>query len=1496
MSYGLCIASVMLALGILGQAPLPAEDQTTAPPRKKPAAQKKTKPTTDGKKTTDSGDQKSTQKTKPAGAPPACCVTIAVPCQTAQCQTQGKSKDAEPKTVTALKVFHLPFGAQNAASIVTELTDDTDFKLVADGDSRIIIFCKTTSCNQRVATIEGVIRQLAQPRNAGASAVDLPFFCLAGTLHGPRPRRIIPWFGPASCGVQRRVQGSNAADIAALLEKDPSFTVKAEGATRVLIACKKECTQLDFARVRAGIRASARPSPAYIEDIEVPEGRAAGIATKVTGLKLAGITADAIGSAKVRLKSDTPVSESDVRAITQQYLFGGQVPPAFRMFYQSPGVVLPAMAPPPSGGSGGTQGASGTPAGATTSGAAATNATPPAAGSSTSTAGAAPGAFTIKSDTSTSVTPPAQPAAGDAADPSASGAAAKSAAPTTTTTSTTSTTVTPPPPTPAPAPTPAAPPPIGKDMAPVNDNVVFTDTSNEALVWQRVRLLTLLDLPRPEVLMNVWSYQASSPDGNEVLQRSEKVRDLVSAHNDGLENSIQYGWAYLSRKMKDASLHRVFPRQTPERDAKRREPSAEGLPPRTRPVQDLPEDAAGEFFDYDFYDYITQKFVADPEGRLDTKHREEWGFCPVGKYCLGFTQAFQPVRPNLTSILMGAMASRQPLRTILTTIGCMEAKYEVYGYECFPERQELSSDIRGPEPANASGVGQKKKRGPTDPANQQLRTCRECMAELGELWVVVMKIADIVTVEKCPPCANADKAAGDLKYKKCPKCAIDLGVLEKRKDKVSNDMKEGAVDSEKKEGECKGSTLCTETETLHDEIKIFSDGAAVSVKCEFKETMESVDTGIKGLSTVLDGEIKQLQEHLEQEKTPDTDATPPTVGHPENQHANDRESQPAKECPDCAAHLARLKVVAEYFAVVKDEKCPLCGDRLKALDYQMEQLSEEMTNAVQIKWCTPCTLSEALRVEIDTLSQNVALAVQAQTRVNEVTALNARIESLVTDLEARAKDAPYQKAADNARTCLRQQRSKLMEEKRFKNRISCETLDAVALEAQELCGMVQTFPLSCFTIQAAQSFASPTSFSTFTLEGLNKLAEEPIANLRVVQEADNHSGGREGYGTTHIGLLRAAVADFLFNYKMSQEFPQEFDPYNLQHSAQELNAELNPLVVAFNQDVAAYSRHLSDKLDMGPGGIWRNHNAFLSDGIITVRGIGGIQSTVDTTTQNFFDATQAQSLSAILNTFAGQGGTASGSTASPTASVLSALQAGTLNPTTAIAALAAIVPPATKAQIGRQMSFYVTPHTLPGASSAELDVQLTVGDSADPTLYQAGNATGAIDTLSRVAIHNVTTRVRVESVKLFELSSFSALVQRPRAKFPLVPPFVELPLIGSLVSIPLPGAKEYHRSTAIVSAVIVPTAADLAYGIDFAHDRLITREERKEWGREYEMRSVISFSAFSEFPRRPIRAFHKAMVSCFATDTGLTASGGVRPEAIPPACHDLDFRNVPPEF
>jgi hypothetical protein len=358
-------------------------------------------------------------------------------------------------------------------------------------------------------------------------------------------------------------------------------------------------------------------------------------------------------------------------------------------------------------------------------------------------------------------------------------------------------------------------------------------------------------------------------------------------------------------------------------------------------------------------------------------------------------------------------------------------------------------------------------------------------------------------------------------------------------------------------------------------------------------------------------------------------------------------------------------------------------------------------------------------------------------------------------------------------------------------------------------------------------------------------------------------------------------------------------------------------VVAFNQDVAAFSQHLSTHLQefqSGPLHFSSGNRSFISDGLVTVRGIGGDPSDVETATQSILDATQAKTLSDVIATLTGQGGSGSGS--SSTSPLASAIQNGSVNATAILPAIAALAPVSTKASIGRELLFSVTPHTLPGASSAELEVELTAAESGDPSLYASGKNVGP-DNVSNVARHYVKTRVRVESVKMFELSAFSALIQRPRNKVPLVPPLIELPWVGSLLSLPLSGAKEYHRSTAFVSAVIVPTAADLAYGIEFAPDRRIVERPAAGDARDFEMRDAV---ALTQFANLPISAYHKTMVNCIATDGGMFFLGGKTGPSLaakvaedrwidpatkaqrqgppPPSggCFSLKFSDVPPEF
>jgi hypothetical protein len=396
--------------------------------------------------------------------------------------------------------------------------------------------------------------------------------------------------------------------------------------------------------------------------------------------------------------------------------------------------------------------------------------------------------------------------------------------------------------------------------------------------------------------------------------------------------------------------------------------------------------------------------------------------------------------------------------------------------------------------------------------------------------------------------------------------------------------------------------------------------------------------------------------------------------------------------------------------------------------------------------------------------------------------------------------------------------------------------------------------------------------------------------LLTPQEGDQQPSG--------IGLLRAAIANFLFTYKMSQQYPHEFAAYDLSISADTLNTALSPLIDAFNRDIAAYQVYLRAVLenevtrinnDYGRNGFAKvfglDKPGFTNNGLVTVRTISGREAKVNTVSQSFLDASTAPELaqlsSDVLASLTGSNSAGTGKTggsksaASDTSNIFTP-QAERL----AEASLAALKDyQSSQAQIGRAIKLDVMPRSLAGASAAEINVSFNVDDSANPTYYSSGSQNGKTVNISRVATHDTTTHVRVDSVKLFEISSITAVLQRPRPRLPILPPLVELPYIGTFAGVPLPAAKEYHNSTAVLSAIVVPTAADLAYGLQFVSDKIMDPNldfQSCRWPWELKSNSdlpvcdVRSAESLRDLDDLPIREFNRVKVHCIATE-GLQA-------------------------
>jgi hypothetical protein len=913
---------------------------------------------------------------------------------------------------------------------------------------------------------------------------------------------------------------TSAADIVKVIASDSSYSsydFAAVGSDKIAIYKKdtppdpKKQPDPKVTAIEKTINtAAAAPSLRYIEVIRVPSGSAKQAATLVDALSAGSITASPLNgdNSSILLQSKTLPGKTLLAYLKQRISRLEQLPapPTQRLFHLNASAVVKSLYP--SGDAGDDKSSSDKTTADKTSPDKSVSTKDPKKVTSDTAAGSTP-------------TDSKQPSAASAPDSSTGNTTSDNSSSPTQKSDTASADSSPKPPA----------------IKAVNDMLVYSnDDGSDRGIFERNRLMAVLDLPRPEVLLNMWSLQASSRDYKVTNTEAEAVRSAVAEHNQLLQDAIDDGWSFLSRQMSYT--------QTPGQTG---------------------------FFNREFYNYITQKFALNPnfesEKPEDFKRiestRRAWGWCDPNTYCLGFTHAFEPLRPTFTNILLAIIAANNPADIAQRTIQHMDG-------DC-PSTTTQLPEIPCPLSTQPQTSG-------TTPYRGQVDSFRQCVSD---------RTRDIQTA-----------------------------------------IEENAADD-----------------------------------CELADRL------------TLAGQVQSL-------------ASP----HP---------------------HSERLQ-------------------------------------------------------------------------------------------------------------------------------------------------------LNCFRNQAQKSFQ-----------------EDP------------------GQQTTRVGLLRAAVADFLFNYKWATQYPHNFVPYDLSQSAQELNAELNPLILAFNRDVSAFTQALQSEMECKyrstphPGWFGKGDETFLNDGMIAVRGISGVESIVDTVTQSYFDATKPPNLTDLVKSVSDAEKNLPGVLKTNLSANEAAVLLGALNS----------VQPA-EARIGRQLKLDITPHALAGASSAELDVKLTAEEAGSPTLYTASKSSD--DTLSRVATHDTTTKVRVESLKLFEVSAFSAMLQRPRSKFPLLPPFFEVPYFGSFISFPIRGTRVYHRSTAIVSAVIVPTAADLAYGIDFTDDRVchladsVSDQSPPSTAPNTSYGYTCAAAASpSDFAPQPLRNFHKAMVQCLATQqqasqTGTQAPDPNVPHPQPVTCVGLNFSTIPP--
>jgi len=371
--------------------------------------------------------------------------------------------------------------------------------------------------------------------------------------------------------------------------------------------------------------------------------------------------------------------------------------------------------------------------------------------------------------------------------------------------------------------------------------------------------------------------------------------------------------------------------------------------------------------------------------------------------------------------------------------------------------------------------------------------------------------------------------------------------------------------------------------------------------------------------------------------------------------------------------------------------------------------------------------------------------------------------------------------------------------------------------------------------------------------------------------------------TTALGRLRAAIADFLFQYKMLTEYRDDFEPFSEAQAAANLDAQLSPIVDAFTSDLEVFQRQIKNEIEQSELLKQRNSGiAYAASGIVSVKVVGGNQANVQTTTQNYFDATPPATLGDFASaiTSLGKGSTSSSGAAVPPSLPSFLTSNMTMNEAMgALAAIQALTRTPVSARIGKGLILTATPYSLSGASGAEMDISVESNENGAELLTAAtasnlSSVTAQSDDLaSRVSDHKVSTRVRVDSLKLFDLSTMESVLARGKSPWRPIDPWLEIPVLGQIVRVPRKPAITYHRSFIFINAFLVPTAADLASGVRIHEDLVFTAGQVATIAHHF--KDLGGANAYR------ISQFHQHMLDWFAAET-IELDGSVQsPPAIP---------------
>ena len=179
------------------------------------------------------------------------------------------------------------------------------------------------------------------------------------------------------------------------------------------------------------------------------------------------------------------------------------------------------------------------------------------------------------------------------------------------------------------------------------DLLVYSDSNpgDDAQIDERNRIIAQLDLPRPEMILSAWVTQDSSASPQAIGAFNNMVKGLVADYDHEFESLVLKGWESVKGQSADPSYFNepfrsyIADRFVADTSQERKAGSN---------VRDLSQ----TFLD------TSQVTMADP---IYPMKRTNLGICERGRYCLGYTGLFNPLKPAFTDLLLTVVAAEEPV-------------------------------------------------------------------------------------------------------------------------------------------------------------------------------------------------------------------------------------------------------------------------------------------------------------------------------------------------------------------------------------------------------------------------------------------------------------------------------------------------------------------------------------------------------------------------------------------------------------------------------------------------------------------------------------------------------------------------------------------------------------------------------------------------------------------------------------------------------------------